>query len=168
MELAKSAAAAAKSIIENPTIEYVKIFRKLENKWIGHSNRNSKSIANEFEYAIASGNFEIKKTYSSYQAGWAPKSGFLYCFASSDYPGIVKIGATEGAIENRLKEYKNRRKLSHLKIVIAIETINPALKEKQLHDFLKSYKVYPQTIKKSNEWFQITQKFAKEMILKYA
>jgi hypothetical protein len=168
LELAKSASAAAKHIVENPTIKNVEIFRKIENKWIKLSRKNSTAIANEFECAIISRNFEVKKPYNSYQTGWAPRSGFLYCFSSTDYPGIVKIGATERSIENRLKEYKSRTKLSHLKIVIAIKTNNPALKEKKIQDYLENYKTYPQTIKKSNEWFRITQKLAKEIISKYA
>jgi hypothetical protein len=39
LELAKSASAAAKNIVENPTIKNVEIFRKIEIKWIKLSKK---------------------------------------------------------------------------------------------------------------------------------
>jgi len=164
---AEKATYAAKQILENPTLNTVKNLRKFENQWLMNS-QSSLSIADEFETAIRANNFEISPTYSSYETGYKPKFGILYCFASDDYPGIVKIGATTYSIEKRLYDYQNRRKLQHLKVVIALETTNPSRKEKEIHDILHSKKVYPETIPKSNEWFRVTQKKAKEMILQYA
>jgi len=164
---AEKATYAAKQILESPTLKAVKNFRKLENEWLVNSQSNL-SIADEFETAIRAKNFEIFATYSSYETGYKPKVGILYCFASNDYPGMVKIGATTYSIENRLYDYQKRRKLQHLKVVIALETSDPSLKEKEIHDILHSKKVYPATIPKSNEWFKVTQKKAIEIIRQYA
>jgi hypothetical protein len=164
--LAELAAQAAKDILQTPTLTSVAKFRKLESKWLLLSNKNSTPIAEEFYNAIQANNFEIKKTYSSHKTDWNPKIGYLYCFASKDYPGIVKIGATTSSVDRRLNEYKTRRRLNHLKVVIAIRTKNPSLKERKIHGLLKQYKVYPETISKSNEWFKVSQKFAKALIEK--
>ena len=159
---------AAKLILESPTIKSVKAFRKFEDAWLIGARRGSISIADEFESAIRSKNYEIVKRYSSFQTDWDPKVGFLYCFTSNDYPGTVKIGATEDSMQLRLNTYKSRRKLTHLKVVIALWTKYPARKEKKIHDILHPHKFHPPTIKKSNEWFQITQKRAKELITDHA
>lgn len=162
--LAEIASNSAKFILENPTLKSVESFRKQEKKWLSTVNKNSVSIADEFESAIRSKNYEIVKAFSTFQTDWDPKFGYLYCFASNDYPGKVKIGATEDSIDVRLKTYKGRRKLNHLKVVIAVWTKFPARKEKKIHDILHRHKFYPPKIKKSNEWFQVTQKLAKQLI----
>ena len=167
-KIAMQATEAAKLILESPTIKSVRAFKKFDNEWLIGARRNSISIADEFESAIRSKNYEIVKPYSSFQTDWDPEIGFLYCFASNDYPGNVKIGATEDSMELRLNTYKARRKLNHLKVVIAVWTKFPARKEKKIHDILHPHKFYPPTIKKSNEWFQITQKRAKELITNLA
>ena len=167
-QLANCATAAAILILENPSLKAVEFFRKIERKWLLTTNKKSVAIADEFEKAIRSKNYEIVKAYSSYETDWRPKSGYLYCFSSADYPRIVKIGATEASIERRLKEYKARYSLNHLKVVMSAATKDPAFKEKKIHSILHDKKVYPKTIKKSNEWFRVSQKLAKELIIKYA
>jgi hypothetical protein len=167
-ENAEAASEAAKQILKHPNLKSVATFRKLEHKWLQSSNGNSVAIADEFHNAIQTNNYEIKITYSSHKTNWNPKTGYLYCFASQEYPGIVKIGATESSITRRVNDYKRRRNLNHLKIVFAIKVENPSLKETKLHDLLRKYKVYPDKIPKSNEWFRITQKYAKTLIASMA
>jgi hypothetical protein len=167
-ELAILATAAAKEITINPTLKAVKTFRKLEDDWRQNANRNSKSLANEFEAAIQSKNFMSESVYNSSQTGYLPEKGFLYCFASNEYPGIVKIGSTTYEINNRLLTYKSRHNFDHLEIVFYIETSDPATKEEQIHSLLSSSRIYPETIPNSSEWFKISQKKAVKLIKEFA
>jgi hypothetical protein len=166
-ELAVLAAAAAKKITINPTLKAVKTFRKLEDEWRKNANRSSKSIADEFEEAIKAKNFISEPVYNSSSNGFNPPLGILYCFASNEYPGIVKIGSTTYEINNRLLTYKSRHKLDHLEIVFCIETSDPATKEEKIQSLLSSRQIYPETIPKSNEWFQISKRKAVKLIKEF-
>jgi hypothetical protein len=162
---AEKATKAAKDILDRPTLKLVDKFRKIEQEWRLYAHGNSVSIADEFEKAIRSKNYIIEQNYSSHAAGWNPKTGYLYCFSTRDYPGFVKIGATTRlCIEKRAEEYRVRRKLSNIKIICAYQTENPSKKEAEIHECLREYKVYPLKIRKSNEWFKISQKRAKLLI----
>ena len=162
--LAIQATEAAKVITSQPSLKAVEFFRKIECKWLKESNSNSKSIAAEFEDAIRSKNFISAPVYNSNSNGFKPSHGYLYCFASKDYPGIVKIGSTTHGIRTRLLTYKSRHKLDHLEIVHHRHTSDPAFKEEVIHNQLRSFQIYPETIAKSNEWFKISRKRAVDLI----
>ena len=166
-ELAIFASAAAKEITINPTLKAVKTFRKLEDDWRQNANRNSKSIANEFEAAIRSKNFISESVYNSSQTGYVPKEGFLYCFASNEYPGIVKIGSTTTTMRVRYLSYKSKHRFNHLEIVYSIFTSEPSVKENLIQNLLSPKKIYPETIPNSNEWFKISQRSAVKLIKEF-
>jgi len=164
IELAKLATEAAKAITLNPTLNLVLNFRKYENEWLQFANTNSKSLADEFEQAIKSNNYISKPVYNSNKNGYKPKFGYIYCFASDNYPGIVKIGSTTYEIHLRLSTYKSRHGLDHLEIVYSIYTSNPSFKEQQLHKKLLAKQIAPESIPKSTEWFRISKLTAKKLI----
>jgi hypothetical protein len=167
-ELAKNATELARNIKNDPTLISVSKFRKAENKWLNISNKNSVSIADEFEKAIRSKNFIVGSIYNSSATGFNPKSGYLYCFYSDEYPTIVKIGSTTTEVHKRLVEYKSRHKFSHLEILFSMHTDNPSEKEKKLHDLLSSNMLPPESIIKSTEWFEISKRKAIRLIKEYA
>ena len=166
-DLAVEAKDAARVIMLNPTLKSVNSFRKIENLWLHHASSRSVTLANEFETAIRQGNFIAGRVYNSSKTGFKPAFGYLYCFSSNDYPGIVKIGSTTYEIQNRLLTYKSRHKLDHLEVLHSIFTADPATKEEAIHALLRSFQIYPETILKSNEWFQISKRRAINVIKQF-
>lgn len=168
--LAEKATELAKIILEKRTIKSVQALRVVENEWLAHSTAPAKSMADEFECAIRSGNYFVEDPHlSTSHFGFNPEHGAVYAFKCSEGGTLIKIGSTKGSISQaraRIKSYANRYHLSGIRILIIIEAKNPATIEQLLH---KQFSPNRSSVQwnKSNEWFQISERSVRAAIEKH-
>jgi len=158
------AAAAAKRIVESPTLFNVRRFHKAEKGWLLYKSPRAVSVADQFSHAIASGHFETSKRFNSAKTGWRPKEGRLYCAYSSDLPGQVKIGCVssiyEAAVYRRLAVIRQKLGLKSIQLISSFVATDVALVESRAHRILEDVKVRKGVTAKSNEWFKLSRKKA--------
>lgn len=171
LNLAEIATKFARVILEKQTLRSVEEFRTAEKKWLEVSSGSSRSIADEFERALRSKNFVIERpALSTFYASWDPDTGVVYAANFPEAPGIIKIGATKGAISSlssRLDTYATRYKIQRLEIIHAREVDYPSRIENALHQHLSQFRV-PVPWNKSNEWYSLTKRDAIRAINKFA
>jgi len=91
------------------------------------------------------------------------KKGYVYILTNPTMPGIVKIGKTTREPEARLKELNSATGVAMpFKLEMAIETNNPSLTERIIHEQLTDNR-----INKRREFFKVTVKRAVS-VAKYA
>lgn len=90
-----------------------------------------------------------------------PINGYVYILSNPAMPGLLKIGYTERAIQERVNELNNTGLPSLFEIEATFESSKPHHDEQKIHNYLSNYRY-----SKNREFFRIDLKDAINRIVK--
>jgi len=158
----------AERFINDPSFENLNEFRDAEFAWLDSKdvNKSKKYYWDDFYNAYISNDYIVKKPiYNRGHLGWEKTDGIVYGLSSSVKPKQIKIGATGMDLYTRLRKMKSRYDYNGMKVEFAFY-INLASKvESFVHDFLEPKRVSGRTKNDSLEWFYISARQAKKVVV---
>lgn len=153
-------AAAERIITKTPTLKLVAEFRKAEELWCASYDvsASTKSMADQFEDAIRSKNFVVKRWLGNIlQTGYNPDSGLVYCVRDASKPGQLKIGVTTKlTLRKRLQILQNKYEYENVRPLFVINVSKPAEIEHHAQKKLRDCRVTGMTKGDSVEWYRAT------------
>ena len=150
---------AAEEIVapgSKPTLKLVSKFRKTEDAWRNSYDvsASAKSMADQFEIAIRSGNYVIERPYINIlDGGYNPETGLIYCARSASKTGQLKIGVTTMKLKARLQKMSTRYGIEEVRPLFTISVSSPAEIEKYAKAKLRDLLVTGCTKGDSVEWY---------------
>jgi len=153
-----------------PTLKLVSKFRKAEDAWRNSYDvsASTKSLADQFEDAIRSGNYVIERPYVSIftdEGGYNPQSGLVYCAQSESKPGQLKIGVTTMKLKDRLQKMSTRYGIEEVRPLFTISVSSPAEIEMYAKAKLRDLLVTGCTKGDSVEWYYVSAiEFARAVV----
>lgn len=132
-------------------------FRDAERKWAAATGSNKKSYADEFESAIRSGNYLVRRkgVNNAWNEDYQPLEGFIYGAISSDRPGWMKLGATTEGPLDRLDAFAKHYGLKDICLMYHAHVAKPMSVENAIRISLREYSVR-MSAKDSREWFAVS------------
>ena len=154
---AKIAADKAFELIEKVSPSTLTSFREAERKWASAAGTSKKSYADEFEAAIRSGNYIVRRTgvNNAWNESYQPPEGYIYGAESSERPGWIKLGATTEGPLDRIEAFRKRYGLKDIFLMYHAWVEKPMSVENAIRISLRDYGVR-NSKNDSREWFNVT------------
>lgn len=158
---ADQAAETAALLLRCPNATTLAGFREAEKHWARLAGGDNKSYADEFESALRSGNYVVKRqgVNSAWSKNYDPEQGFIYGAASLDRPSWIKLGSTTAPVLQRLEGFARKYQLRDIRLIFHARVYQPNRVEREVHQRLRTYREQ-MSGKDSREWFNVSARHA--------